>query len=183
MKSRLLFGFYQNFLHQQNRVVNLNIQKRFKTEMSFKTKSVHCYKKLFPWKNNSELAEHLASTIAYNKDGLIALNKPYGIQIHHDETDTPRGKQRFVIPSLPNCDLTIEETLDDLKEHLNVPNLTILKSTEKYSSGIVLLSTNDNTTASVKKSFNRAKFNKIPNLIHWYVLVTCAVFATSLINI
>ncbi|GBN14903.1 hypothetical protein AVEN_149151-1 [Araneus ventricosus] len=153
----------------QRRFINISVQRKNKTEPTFRTKNAHCYRALFPFDNLTELAEHLASSIVYNKNGLIAINKPYGIKIHgHDKPGTrSKDGQRFLIPSIPECDLTVEGALGELQERLNVPPLTILKSAERYTSGIVLLSTNEHTSNAVKKSFNRAKSQKIPHLVHW----------------
>ncbi|GBN78571.1 hypothetical protein AVEN_133957-1 [Araneus ventricosus] len=119
----------------QRRFINIGVQRKNKTEPTFRTKNAHCYRALFPFDNLTELAEHLASSIVYNKNGLIAINKPYGIKIHgHDKPGTrSKDGQRFLIPSIPECDLTLEGALGELQERLNVPPLTILKSAERFS--------------------------------------------------
>ncbi|KAF8764860.1 Mitochondrial mRNA pseudouridine synthase like protein [Argiope bruennichi] len=169
MRIRLLYGIFQDISCIQRRYINGSAIRINETRATFRTKNIHCYRTLFPFDNLTELAEHLVSSIVYNKNGLIAINKPFGIKIHSHDKPGTRSKdgQRFLIPSIPECDLTIEGALRELQERLNVPSLTILKSAERYTSGIVLLSTDEHTSNAVKKSFNKAKFQKVPHFVHW----------------
>lgn len=158
------------------RLYSRNVQNVLKRDLKARpilNKTSHCYKTLFPWKNSSEFSEHIISSIIYNKDGLIALNKPFGIKIHgHDKPGTRyKENQRFVIPSIPDCNYTIEDSLPALQKHLNVPKLSILKSAEKYTSGVVLIGSSDKVAKRVTRSFDIAKQQKKPHLVHWGITV------------
>lgn len=134
-------------------------------------KSLHCYKTLYPWDSAHEFSNYLLTCVEYNKDGLLVLNKPFGIKIHgHDKPGArPKSDLQFIKPSVPQCDYTIEDALPVLQEHFNLPNLSIVKSAEKYTSGVVLLSSSDKVTKKLQKSFNLAKHHKKPHLVHWAV--------------
>ncbi|GIY07497.1 uncharacterized protein CDAR_549972 [Caerostris darwini] len=134
MKLRLLSGAFHELYYIQNRFINLNPQETNQSQLNFHSKNIHCYKTLFPFNNISELAEHLVSSVVYNKGGLIAVNKPFGLKIHsHDKPGTrSKNGQSPVVSSIPDCNLTFEDTLGELKERLKISNLSILKSAERY---------------------------------------------------
>ncbi|GIY07495.1 uncharacterized protein CDAR_549971 [Caerostris darwini] len=149
MKLRLLSGAFHELYYIQNRFINLNPQETNQSQLNFHSKNIHCYKTLFPFNNISELAEHLVSSVVYNKVlrtklfyiafffslcGLIAVNKPFGLKIHsHDKPGTrSKNGQSPVVSSIPDCNLTFEDTLGELKERLKISNLSILKSAERY---------------------------------------------------
>ncbi|XP_021002957.2 mitochondrial mRNA pseudouridine synthase RPUSD3 [Parasteatoda tepidariorum] len=132
-------------------------------------KKRHCFKILFPWKSEEEFGNSLISSIVYKKDGLIALNKPFGVKIHSHDKPGARSKpgQRKIVPTIAETDYTIEDALPILKSYLKAPGLSILKSAEKYTSGIVLLGENEQVSLCLKKSIEKAKQQKTPHLIHW----------------
>ncbi|XP_035232676.1 mitochondrial RNA pseudouridine synthase Rpusd4-like, partial [Stegodyphus dumicola] len=100
--------------------------------------------------------------------GLVVLNKPFGIKVYgHDKPGARSKTGQNNASSVPVCDFTVEDALPHLKNYLNVSNLSILKSAEKYTSGIMLLSADQKISDSVKRSFNIAKNRKLPHLIHW----------------
>ncbi|KAG8190725.1 hypothetical protein JTE90_024859 [Oedothorax gibbosus] len=133
------------------------------------TKKGHCYNSLFPWNNQDEFSNYLASTLVYQKGGLIALNKPFGIKSLGKSDKRTKTKPSFIVSPIPECNFTIEDSLDSLKSILNVKKLSIVKSAERFTSGIVLLSCDDYTTNAVKKSLNIAKIQKTPALTHWMI--------------
>lgn len=139
------------------------------------TANDHAFKELYPWKTKLELAQHLRNTEVYNNDGLIALCKPYGIAQVPVNPDGD-GSSRTVIQTLnsggiPDNVPTIRDTLPLLKELYGVPHLEVIKSTERWSSGLILLCTNKELTEKVQKCFRRSASFEQPALTYWAVTV------------
>ncbi|XP_067131872.1 mitochondrial mRNA pseudouridine synthase RPUSD3-like isoform X1 [Centruroides vittatus] len=128
-------------------------------------------KRIHPWKSRSQFVQSLCENIVYNKDGLIAINKFYGIPVYKVKGD--KMIPTVITPFNGNFSLSIEESLPLLKNELEVKQLKIIKSTEKYSSGILLLSSSDKVTEKVTKAFIRGKSENIPHLIYWALTVGC----------
>lgn len=146
-----------------------SLQKAYITSKSLKRnhKELHCFKNLYPWKTLSDFSNHLKSSIVYNEGGLIALNKPYGVGIYRCNKRDDGSTGAVNLASHEDFSYTIEDCLQDLKCYLNVSDLTILKSCERYASGIVLLSINEVVSARVRKSQSIARGKKIPPYIYW----------------
>ncbi|KAG8225385.1 hypothetical protein J437_LFUL016810 [Ladona fulva] len=110
------------------------------------------YTNLCPWKSKRELTEYLLRNTIYNENGLIALNKPYGLGIQ------PPSKLRDtrITTAIPNSEnYTIAEVLPLLGNNYGVDRLMIVKSPEKYSSGITLLATSNEVFEKVVKCKRR----------------------------
>lgn len=135
----------------------------------------HVFKKLYPWQSKKDLALHLKNSEVYNDGGLIALCKPYGIpQVGHYEA--PKEESRTIVQTLasggvPDNVPSINRTIPILKELYNVDHLEVVKSTERWSSGLILLSTDPNVTEKVKKCFRSSQALQQPPLTYW--AVTC----------
>jgi len=97
--------------------------------------------------SESQLAEDLAKNVVYNdptkdRSGLIALNKQAGVGLKSIPEEGTIG---------------IEDALPTLAEILKVRKLIVVKSVQKYSSGIVLLSSKDQGKIQVDRSLNRSR--------------------------
>ncbi|KAG0699589.1 Mitochondrial mRNA pseudouridine synthase RPUSD3 [Chionoecetes opilio] len=126
------------------------------------TSNSHVYKKLYPWEASEELAEHLRSTQVFHEDGLIALSKPYGIAM--EKVDRPRGAEpHSVVETVGGGGgggantPAMSQVLPTLKTLYGVDHLEIVKSTERWSSGLMLLSTCSKVTEKVQKCLRRSK--------------------------
>ncbi|XP_042218823.1 mitochondrial mRNA pseudouridine synthase RPUSD3-like [Homarus americanus] len=136
----------------------------------------HIYKQLYPWKTKYELAEHLKSTQVYHSDGLIALSKPYGVPQHKPSAATEEGTQTTIVQTLfsgstPDHMPAVQDTLPILKDLYGVEHLEVVKSTERWSSGLILLSTCSKLTEKVQKSLRRSKAFQQPPQTFWAVTV------------
>lgn len=139
------------------------------------TSKSHVYKKLYPWEASEQLAEHLKTTEVYNNDGLIALNKPYGIAMdkpNKSETSEPQTVvETLNSGSVPAHVPAMSQVLPHLKKQYGVDHLEIIKSTERWSSGLMLLSTSDKLTERVQKCLRRSKALTQPAMTYWAVTV------------
>uniref|UniRef100_A0A0P4W657 Uncharacterized protein n=1 Tax=Scylla olivacea TaxID=85551 RepID=A0A0P4W657_SCYOL len=139
------------------------------------TSRSHVYKRLYPWQSSQELAEHLRSTEVYNKDGLIALNKPYGIGMIKSDRSEATGPHTTVETldmgiGPPNIS-AMSQVLPLLKEQYAANHLEIVKSTERWSSGLMLLSTSPKLTEKVQKCFRRSKAMSQPAMMYRAITV------------
>lgn len=104
----------------------------------------HPYKHVHLWKSFKQFSDDLLNNIVYNKgntlninlclqvssfnfdfiDGLVVLNKPYGIRRRSLDTSTIRN-------NLPNSvDYTLNDALPYIAKQLNYLNLTIVRCPE-----------------------------------------------------
>lgn len=128
------------------------------------TSDTHLYKKLYPWEDSKEMAEHLKNTEVYNFDGLIALNKPYGIA---QKAVGATSKQKTIVETLSSGSIpahipAMTQVLPHLKSLYAAEHLEIIKSTERWSSGLILLSTSPKVTEKVQKCLRRSKVEGQP---------------------
>lgn len=107
----------------------------------------HPYKHIHPWKSFTEFSDNLLNNIVYNKgntfninlclqvssfnfdfiDGLVVLNKPYGIRRRSLDISTI-----CVRNNVPNgVDYTLNDALPYIAKRLNYLNLTIVRCPEK----------------------------------------------------
>ena len=113
-------------------------------------KKIHPYKQIHPWKSLAEFSEDLFNNIIYNKDGLVALNKPYGIK--------RSGSEEFPY-NIPNgVRYTLKDAIPYISERLKYPNLSVIRSPEMYMSGVTLLSADSKIQHAVEVSLIRANY-------------------------
>ncbi|CAD1476722.1 unnamed protein product [Heterotrigona itama] len=124
----------------------------------------HSYKYIHPWKSLSQFTDNLLNNIIYNKDGLVALNKPYGIRrrIFESEINEIRNNVPYGVS------YTLEDALPYIATQLNYPNLTIVKCPEMYMSGIALLAANSRVHRSIELSYSNYKY---PLNTYWIITV------------
>ena len=97
----------------------------------------------------TDLAEVLFRNVIHYKhkgdhSGLLVINKPAGVPLKTSNDGL----------------VGLQEALPILGEKIGAKNISVIKSVQRFSSGIVLLGTKDHTTHQVKNSFNRAKHNR-----------------------
>lgn len=106
----------------------------------------HPYKHIHPWISFTQFSDDLLNNIIYNKgntlninlclqvssfnfdfiDGLVVLNKPYGIR--RKSLDTSIIHVRSKVPN--SVDYTLDDALPYIAKQLNYLNLTIVKCPE-----------------------------------------------------
>lgn len=92
-------------------------------------------------------------------DGLVAINKPYGLGVHKS-TSAAEGESPF-------C-------MDDIMEELgwrlgHSAALQPIKFTERFTSGVSLLTTSDETAARVRRCYAVNESLKLPTFAYWAV--------------
>jgi len=109
-------------------------------------KVVNVYTRLHSWKSSGKLVDDLHSNVVYydpeNDDsGLVVINKPQGLAVKPAKDSA-------------HC---LESCLPALAARLGVPQLQVIKSVERWSSGVVLLGSSPNTQNRVQKSLHVGK--------------------------
>jgi len=124
------------------------------------TKDTHPFKQLYPWESKQEFAQHLKDSQIYNKDGLIALCKPYGISKSGSikkDGQTDSIVQTINMAGQSEYYYSIQDTIPLLSEMYKVKDLEIIKTCERWSSGVVLLSSKTKTKEKFHKIVSRIK--------------------------
>jgi len=109
------------------------------------------YKGLTAFNNKQKLEEILLKSIIYmnpeDKSGLIGLNKPYGL------------------PNYPSqdCNYSLQSFLPFLAQKLDHENLEIVKTTDRYSSGVTLLAPNKDVKQKLENSRSRLRNERLLN--------------------
>ena len=106
--------------------------------------------KLSVWKDENALVEDLHSNIVYyepDKDqtGVVIINKPYGLPKELSE-----DSQFSLVKALP-----------DLAKRLDVSGLTVLKCSERFTSGITVLGSRPESEKAFKNCLLRQKSNRV----------------------
>ncbi|XP_076333664.1 mitochondrial mRNA pseudouridine synthase RPUSD3-like isoform X2 [Tachypleus tridentatus] len=135
--------------------------------------SSHCYRNLYPWKHKDEFIDCLVKSIVYNNDGLLVVNKPYGVPIYKHNYQTHEKKNTITQTVLGSaqveCPYVLEDALDALKSYSQYPDLKIVKSAERYMSGIVLLAATENVAKKIEKAIRSSKTRKQPFMNYWAI--------------
>ncbi|XP_011262875.1 mitochondrial RNA pseudouridine synthase Rpusd4 isoform X2 [Camponotus floridanus] len=123
---------------------------------------VHPYRRIHPWKSENEFVNDLLKNVIYNADGIVAINKPYGIPIHnkrlYDESSS-KICHKIVNP----VNYSVHDVLPHLAKELDVPALIPSMGSEKYMTGIYIFGINDNVCQQLEKArrrFHTHKFRK-----------------------
>lgn len=134
-----------------------------------KEKIIHPYRKLHPWKSCESFSQYLLDNIVYNKDGLVAINKPYGIACKKSTNLKPENvhKMNTVVANAVNY--TISDSLTYLATKLGYNKLNVVKTQEKYSSGLTLLAADDRVEEAIRSSYKRAVGNNLLHKTYWIV--------------
>lgn len=114
-------------------------------------KQVHPYKCIHPWKSLTEFSEDLLNSTIYNKDGIVVLNKPYGIRREWTE-----DKKYTMVANGVNYSLN--DALPFIAKQLNYENLIIAKSPEMYMSGVTILAADISIQNAIQLAYIRSEF-------------------------
>lgn len=125
----------------------------------------HPYKHIHPWKSIKQFSDDLLNSIVYNKDGLVVLNKPYGVR---RTLDTSTINVRNNVPN--GIDYTLNDALPYIAKQLNYLNLTIIRCPEMYMSGITLLAANERVHNAIELAYVRSHFQ-----VNTYWIITVGV--------
>ena len=113
-------------------------------------KLVAYFRKMNAWPSQSALASHLFSNIVYHepgkdKHGLVVLNKPHGLPLHPSEDSL----------------YSLTSSLKSLADMMEVKSLKVIKTVDRWSSGITVLGTEEKTIEAFKKCSNQAKAQRM----------------------
>ena len=106
--------------------------------------------KLSVWKDENALVKDLESNIVYyepdtDQTGVVILNKPYGLS-----KDVSEDSQFCLVKALPQ-----------LAKRLDVSGLTVLKCSERFTSGITVLGSKPESEKAFKKCLLRQKSDRL----------------------
>lgn len=135
-------------------------------------KQIHPFRNIHPWKSRTDFINSLLENVLYNKDGLVALNKPYGIS--SNTLLSNEGAINYQNHHIVNAaNYTLSECLPNLAQLLGYEKLQIAKAPEKYMSGVILLAANERIEKAVSTSKAYATANKILCATYWIVTANC----------
>ena len=132
-------------------VKNLEETTDTKSDEAKKKKSIlKEFGRLTVWKDEKSLVNDLYSNIVYyeperDKSGIVILNKPYGLS--KEQSD--------------DSQFSLARALPLLAKELDVPSLTVLKSTERFTSGITVLGTKPESAKALESCLLRHKSSRI----------------------
>ncbi|XP_046626589.1 mitochondrial mRNA pseudouridine synthase RPUSD3-like [Neodiprion virginianus] len=132
-------------------------------------KPLHPYKKIHPWKSIENFSQDLIDNVIYNKDGVVVLNKPYGISNFSREITSERTKWKPVAGISNSVNYTLLDVLPKISRDLGYPSLSIVKSPERYISGISILASDEKKAYAIKKALSRAQCAKTFARSYWVV--------------
>ena len=89
--------------------------------------------------------------IYFNSDGLIAINKPFGVPLMKNGLTTGHSESLF----------SIDEALIPLASKLNVEKILPAKLVERFSSGISLFASQEKVVDKIQQSYISNKIKKI----------------------
>lgn len=142
---------------------------------SYKTENqgkwCHEYQKQNAWRSLKQFADFLTASIIYNRDGLVVLNKPYGIGLspppivtsqHSKYTDKILDGQRqyYLMEAVPH-----------VAGNLGYKNLTVLKIPERYASGVTVLSSCEKVVDKIKTCLKKASGHQQLCAHYWTVVI------------
>ncbi|XP_076657864.1 pseudouridylate synthase RPUSD4, mitochondrial [Halictus rubicundus] len=128
-----------------------------------KSETIHPYRQIHPWRSLTEFSDDLIRNVIYNGDGLIALNKPYGIAHRKAE----KNKAKYFIPNA--VEYTLQDALPYIAEKLNYSKLFVVRNPEKYMTGVTLLAADSRVQNNIELALRRGN-----NFTKTYWVVTTA---------
>jgi len=139
---------HNNYIHNSKYLKEaLDSEAEEKSKASKKVGSL--YKGLTAFNNKEKLEEYLLKNILYmnpeDKSGLIGINKPYGL------------------PNYPSqdCNHSLQSCLPFLAEKLKHDKLEIVKTTDRYSSGVTLLAPNKDVKQKLENVKSKVKSERL----------------------
>lgn len=96
------------------------------------------------FKSHQDVASYLKDNILFNRNGIIAVNKPYALKRYTDD-ETASGRKKNITAASPSMSVadhvSLQQTLPYLATELGVEKLVVVKSPERYCSGVCVLAT------------------------------------------
>ncbi|XP_067008389.2 mitochondrial mRNA pseudouridine synthase RPUSD3 isoform X2 [Anabrus simplex] len=93
-------------------------------------------------------------------DGLVIINKPYGVG-SHQPCKTSMGsaviEDNLNTATSDSNNFYLSTVLPQISEALGYPKLTIVKASERFTSGITILSAREEVTSRVQKCMKKSK--------------------------
>lgn len=148
-------------------LVNCRCCSRYRTENQ--EKQCHEYQKQNPWRSFKHFSDSLTSNIIYNKDGLLILNKPYGVGLSHSPTSAQHSRLTDKV-IVGQSQYYLTEALPHIAENLGCSNLTVLKMPERYTSGVTLLSSCNKVMDKVRACMKKAS-GRLQLCAHYWAVV------------
>ena len=113
-------------------------------------KLVAYFRNMNAWPSQAALTAHLFSNIVYHepekdKHGLVVLNKPHGLPLHRSEDSA----------------YSLTSSLKSLADMMEVKTLKVIKTVDRWSSGITVLGTQENTLETFKKTSIKMKAQRM----------------------
>jgi len=113
-------------------------------------KILNTFAKLNKWKSQATLVDHLKKNVVFynpkeDEHGLVVINKPYGLPIKKAE----------------DSEYCLEGCIGALATLLGEKQLHVIKSVERFCSGIVLLGTSEDTEKHMLKSVKKSKTKRM----------------------
>ncbi|KAG8040716.1 hypothetical protein G9C98_002712 [Cotesia typhae] len=107
-------------------------------------------------------------------DGLVAINKPYGISARPFEFE--KKKQQTISGIFNEKKYVLTDAVPNIAKELGYESLVIAKTPEKFTSGVTLLSASDKVTEAIAKSMRRAEGARIIPRTYWTVTRRVPIF-------
>lgn len=117
-------------------------------------KEVHPYRRIHPWQSESEFAKDLLKNVIYHSDGIIAINKPYGISIIQQKVNANQPQQ-LTHKIVGAVNYSIQDVLPYLAKELDVPILIPCFGSERYTSGVYVFGINDKVCQQIETARQR----------------------------
>ncbi|XP_015184321.1 PREDICTED: RNA pseudouridylate synthase domain-containing protein 4-like isoform X2 [Polistes dominula] len=167
LKCRSLLGSSCNCMidKQLNKYFSGNVKNILEKE-----KIIHHYRKLHPWKSQESFSKYLLKNVLYNKDGLVAINKPYGISPKMSNIINKRDPNIYT-KVLNGVDYTLDNSMEFIAKELGYSELVIVKAPEKFMSGVTLLAANDTVQKAINSSYIKSIGKNILNKTYWIITV------------
>ncbi|KAL2738702.1 mitochondrial RNA pseudouridine synthase Rpusd4-like [Vespula squamosa] len=168
LKSRFLGSLYTCMVDKQcqkflNRCLTGDVKYTLQKE-----KIIHPYSRLHPWKSRQSFSQYLLNNVIYNEDGLVAINKPYGISAKKPLITNKNYSNTYSI--VPNgIDYTLDDSLPFLAKELGYTKLILVKTPEKFMSGVTLLAADEKLQDAICTSYKRAIGLQLLNKTYWIV--------------
>ena len=138
---------------------------------------------MFSWRSLEEFVDRLHSSICYQDDAIVAIQKPWGVGIHRAHP-TLKKQQMHMVSYLSFGDprFSLQDGLPFLAERLHSPPLTPVRPIDRFESGLVLLAKGDKGIHVINKSINRCKPQGIPYAKFWCITKGYPVIPGSLVS-
>lgn len=112
----------------------------------------------------------MADSKVYFDGKLLAIQKPWGVgtyKVFVNQTESNSHLAKSMVKGSPSYSLT--DSLDHLSQLFQVNRLRVVKTINRFASGIVLLATDEETEVKVDKALRRATALQLPAMTFWCV--------------